>query len=273
VLIDWFTVGAQIVNFLVLMVLLKIFLYDRVIQAMDDREQNIASRLQKAEQERQTAKNRQKKLEEKEKQLDQKRDKLLTEAREAARSKREELEQKARSEVDALRDRWTEALEQEKDNFARDLQRTAMQQALAVSRRVIRDMAGEDFQVRLVDTFTERIRAMDAEEKGKLVEGLDEKDTAAVVLSGSEVSSSQRKKITRLVHEEIHRELDVDYRTDSNLLGGIELRIHGRKIAWNPQEYLDELEEHVLQALEEASEEEETVEDDGGREKEKKESD
>jgi F-type H+-transporting ATPase subunit b len=273
VLIDWFTVGAQIANFLILMVLLKIFLYDRVIQTMDEREQNISARLHEAEQERQTAKDRQKKVEEKENQLGQKRDKLLTEAREAARSKREELEQKARSEVDAQRDRWTEALEQEKENFARDLQRAAAQQALAVSRRVIRDMAGEDFQNRLVDTFSERIRAMDDEEKRELVEDLKEKNTSAVVLSGSEVSSSQRKKITRLVHEEIHPELEVDYRTGDDLSSGIELRIHGKKIAWNPQEYLDELEEHVLQALEEAFPAEEAAEAGGGSEKEKKESD
>lgn len=272
-LIDWFTVGAQIANFLILMVLLKIFLYDRVIQAMDEREQKIAGRLREAEQERQTAEDREKKVKEKERQLDQKRDKLLTEAREAARSKREELEQKARSEVETLRERWTEVLEQEKENFARDLQRAAAQQALAVSRRVIRDMAGEDFQKRLVDTFTERIRAMAAEEKGKLIEGVDEKETSATVFSGFEVSSSQRRKITRLVHEEIHPELDIDYQTGDDPASGIELRFHGKKIAWNPQEYLAELEEHVLQALEEASPAEETAEDGGGREKEKEESD
>lgn len=251
-LIDWFTVGAQIVNFLVLMVLLKIFLYDRVIQAMDEREQNIASRLQEAAQKRQNAEEHQKRVEGKEKDLDQKRDKLLTEAREAARSKREELEQEARSEVDALRDRWTEALDGEKENFARDLQKTAMQQALAVSRRVLKDMAGEDFQDRLIDTFAERIRAMDAEEKAELVKGLDKKETSAVVLSGAEVSSSKRKKITRLVHAEIHPELEIDYRTDADLLGGIELRIHGKKVSWDPGRYLADLEESVLQALEEA---------------------
>jgi F-type H+-transporting ATPase subunit b len=129
------------------------------------------------------------------------------------------------------------------------------------------------FEMRPVDTFSERIRAMDDEEKRELVEDLKEKNTSAVVLSGSEVSSSQRKKITRLVHEEIHPELEVDYRTGDDLSSGIELRIHGKKIAWNPQEYLDELEEHVLQALEEAFPAEEAAEAGGGSEKEKKESD
>jgi F-type H+-transporting ATPase subunit b len=55
VLIDWFTVAAQIVNFLILMALLKYFLYDRVVKAMDEREEKIHSRLQQAESLRQEA--------------------------------------------------------------------------------------------------------------------------------------------------------------------------------------------------------------------------
>ncbi len=36
-LIDWFTIIAQIINFLVLVALLKYFLYGRILQAMDRR--------------------------------------------------------------------------------------------------------------------------------------------------------------------------------------------------------------------------------------------
>ena len=46
--IDWFTVVAQIVNFLILVWLLKKFLYGPIIRAMDDRERRIASRLEEA---------------------------------------------------------------------------------------------------------------------------------------------------------------------------------------------------------------------------------
>jgi len=46
--IDWFTVVAQIVNFLILVGLLKKFLYGPIIRAMDDRERRIASRLEEA---------------------------------------------------------------------------------------------------------------------------------------------------------------------------------------------------------------------------------
>jgi len=46
--IDYFTIFAQIINFLVLVLLLKHFLYGRIIKAMDEREKRIESQLQEA---------------------------------------------------------------------------------------------------------------------------------------------------------------------------------------------------------------------------------
>src|SRR6266704_2311996 len=42
-LIDWFTVGAQFINFIVLVLLMKRFLYRPILEAMAAREQRIAA--------------------------------------------------------------------------------------------------------------------------------------------------------------------------------------------------------------------------------------
>jgi hypothetical protein len=55
--------------------------------------------------------------------------------------------------------------------------------------------------------------------------------------------------LTRLLHEKIHPDLDVDYRTDEGLGAGIELRAGGRKVSWSLGHYLDELEEKDIEAL------------------------
>jgi len=44
-LIDWFTVVAQVVNFLILVWLLKRFLYRPILNAIDAREKRIATKL------------------------------------------------------------------------------------------------------------------------------------------------------------------------------------------------------------------------------------
>jgi F-type H+-transporting ATPase subunit b len=44
-LIDWFTVGAQALNFLILVWLMKRFLYQPILHAIDAREKRIAAKL------------------------------------------------------------------------------------------------------------------------------------------------------------------------------------------------------------------------------------
>ncbi|MFA5322312.1 MAG: hypothetical protein WC373_06520, partial [Smithella sp.] len=47
--IDWFVLFCQIFNFLLLMYLLKRFLYGRILKAMDDREAKISARFAEAD--------------------------------------------------------------------------------------------------------------------------------------------------------------------------------------------------------------------------------
>ncbi len=54
-LIDWFTVLAQVANFLILMWLLKRFLYKPILRAIDDRETRIAETLRQAEEQKKAA--------------------------------------------------------------------------------------------------------------------------------------------------------------------------------------------------------------------------
>ncbi len=48
-LIDWFTVVAQAINFLILVWLLKRFLFKPILHAIDEREKGIANQLAQAE--------------------------------------------------------------------------------------------------------------------------------------------------------------------------------------------------------------------------------
>ena len=48
-LIDWFTVGAQALNFLILVWLMKRFLYKPILHAIDEREKRVATELANAD--------------------------------------------------------------------------------------------------------------------------------------------------------------------------------------------------------------------------------
>ena len=90
-LIDWFTVAAQVVNFLILVWLLKRFLYKPVLAAIDEREKRIATQLQDAEKKKAEALKEQAEFQHKNEELDHQRVALLADAATAAKTEREKL--------------------------------------------------------------------------------------------------------------------------------------------------------------------------------------
>lgn len=110
-LIDWFTIVAQIFNFLILLWLLKRFLYKPILNAMDEREQKITYRLREAQRAEQEAEQEAQEFREKAAELDSQRDRLILEARNEAEALRKELLHQARQEVDQAQERWYRSIQ------------------------------------------------------------------------------------------------------------------------------------------------------------------
>jgi len=94
-LIDWFTVIAQIINFLILVFLLKHFLYGRIINAMDQREARITARLEEAEAQKKEAENEAAMFKLKNQNFNSEREEMFSNAKEESESFRKDLMQKA----------------------------------------------------------------------------------------------------------------------------------------------------------------------------------
>src|SRR4249919_3833463 len=100
-LIDWFTVVAQVVNFLILVWLLKRFLYGPILNAIDAREKRIATELADAEAKKTEAQKERDKFEHKNEVFDQQRAALLSQAMDEAKGERQRRLDTARQESDA----------------------------------------------------------------------------------------------------------------------------------------------------------------------------
>jgi len=111
---DWFTVVAQIVNFLILVALLKRFLYGPIVRAMDRRETAIATRMEAADKRIDEAEQERMRYEKLARELAEAKDELRLKARKEAEQLRETLLKEAREEVDMSRAKWHEALRSER---------------------------------------------------------------------------------------------------------------------------------------------------------------
>src|ERR1039458_5722970 len=101
-LIDWFTVGAQAINFIILVWLLKRFLYKPILDAVDAREKRVATELADADAKKAEAKKERDEFQHKNAEFDQQRAALLSKATQDAKAERQRLLGEARQAADAL---------------------------------------------------------------------------------------------------------------------------------------------------------------------------
>lgn len=249
-LVDWFTVIAQIVNFLILVGLLKHFLYDRIVRAMDDRERRIQTRLEEAGDKRKEADREAESYRRKNEELNKKRDQMLTEAREEADRRLKELTREARDQVDESRNRWLDSLEKEKHAFLKDLKQLTAREVYALSRRALKDMAEAELEERMAEVFVGKLKELKKDHKDAVMEAIRKDENKAVVRSGFEISTAGRQKITKAVREEIAESAEITYDTVPDMIMGIELKVQGEKVVWSIRDYLLELEERAKNAIE-----------------------
>lgn len=259
---DPVTVIAQIINFLLLLYLLKRFLYGPILNIMAEREERIARRMQQAREREEEADEEAREYREKRRELEERREELMAEAREEAGQRREELLEEARTEVDAIEERWHEALRDERDAFLRELRRRTAEQLTSVARRALRDLAGAELQERVTDVFQDRLREMSEHEREQMHEALLASEHNPSITSAFPLSAQQREGLAAIVREVLATERALDFRVSDELLCGLELSAGGRKVAWSIDSYIDAVEEAIDEALqrEMAGEEEEPAE-------------
>src|SRR5664279_4341700 len=101
-LIDWFTVGAQTLNFLILVWLMRRYLYKPILHAIDTREKRIATELADADAKEAEARKERDEFQRKNEDLDHQRAELLRKATDDANTERQRLLSEARQAADAL---------------------------------------------------------------------------------------------------------------------------------------------------------------------------
>jgi len=247
-LIDWFTVAAQIVNFLVLVALLKRFLWGRLVSAIDEREKRIAAHLSEADTKCKQAEELKEQAQAETAALGEKRNQMILSAQHQAEDERTALVQRARDEVRGLEARWRQDLEREQAAFLDGLKRRAAAEMLTVIRRALADLAGTDIQQCATRTFLEKIRKLDTSALRDLI---GEKLT---VMSAVEVPPATQREIQSTLEERLGAPVPLQFQRVPSMAWGIELRGNGRRIGWTPDSYVESLEENLREALERRAE-------------------
>lgn len=244
--IDWLTVIAQMANFLILMLLLKRFLYRPVIEAMDNREQLIASRLEKAGLRESDAIDTIHSYNHKIAALESDRELLMEKARKDTEIKRLELLKTARREIADKRIGWQRQVALEKHNFLIALKQMAVQSVQIIARRAIKDMADTDLENQIIEMFIKQLKSLD----GPGLDVIAQTDALVEIKTAFKIEQATRSRLIQIVKNCLGEQHEVVFAEAPDIMCGIELTSDGRRLSWTLTHYLDELEQRMQGHLE-----------------------
>ncbi|KAF0866608.1 F0F1 ATP synthase subunit B [Pseudomonas sp. LD120] len=242
-LIDWFTVSAQVLNFLILVWLMKRFLYQPVLNAIAAREAKIAAELKDAAETKARAHQQQSQFEAKNQAFDEQRAALLSQATEAANAERARLLAQARQAAEAASAMRAKALLSEHQHLHTQIVQRTQQQVYQISRQVLADLAGSCLEQQACEVFIQRLRALDPTAQEALVIALKAStaDEPVLLRSAFELPAAQRAAIQAALEAAAAQALRLRFETAPELVSGIELSAKGVKLAWSIAQYLDAL--------------------------------
>jgi len=250
-LINWFTVVAQAINFLILVWLLKRFLYKPVLDAIDAREKGIAAQLAEAEAKVAEGQKERDDFQHKNEAFDKERVALLKKATDEANAERQRLLDEARKDADALRAKRQEALRTEQRNLSQEITRWTQREVFAITRKTLADLATTSLEERMGEVFVGRLRGMTGEAKDRLTAALKTSHDSALVRSAFDLPAAQRNAIESAVKETFDAKTQVQFQTAPDLVSGIELSAGGQKVAWSIADYLATLQKSAGELLHE----------------------
>jgi F-type H+-transporting ATPase subunit b len=248
-LIDWFTVIAQVINFLILVWLLKRFLYRPILDAIDAREKRIAAKIADADAKEIKAQKQRDEYQHKNEVFDQQRNAHINDVLEAVRTERAQLLDATRQESDDLRARLQQALRNEQRSLNEDISRRAREEVFSIARKALFDLAGASLEERMTDIFLDRLRELNPAQIAEWKSVLKSSPMPLRVRTAFKLPAQQCTAIETAVAQLLGKQKQIEFDIVPDLISGIEISANGQKIAWSIADYLDSLASSVDQLL------------------------
>lgn len=248
-LIDWFTVAAQLLNFLILVWLLKRFLYRPILDAIDARERRVAEELAQADATRDKARAEQAHYREQREALEAQRSALLAQATADAEAERQRLIETARQNAAEQDARRARQLASQAQALQLALAGRAQDEVFAICRKALGDLADAELEAQMVAMLVRRLRAADDEEVSALVQAFEDASAPLTVRSAFVLSEVDRSTLQEALQAVLGIAQPPRFETAPDLVAGIEIAAGGQTLGWSIADYLASLQTGVGEVL------------------------
>jgi F-type H+-transporting ATPase subunit b len=245
--VDWITTIAQIINFLILVYLLRRFLYGPIIKAIGRREKDIADRVAAAQRQTEVAEANFELYKQKMEEFAQEKDALLQAAKQAAVDARTKLLDELRAEIETLKQSWKTEVLREQQDFLTGAGNVINEQACLIARHALTDLAEVELEATVVQRFEQRLATLDNVDKAQLARSAEQADL--IIETVFPLSPALEASLSHAVHQVIAPNAALQFSLQPDLICGIALKGDGFKVEWNFDHYMKNLEIDLARQL------------------------
>jgi F-type H+-transporting ATPase subunit b len=240
--IDAFTLGAQIFNFALLVVLLRVVLYRPILDAIRRREEEVAGRLEDARASREQAEEEADRYRRETERLERERARRISEAEREAAALEERLKAEVLEEVEILRKEWHQSLDREREGFLAELRTLIAREAFSIAEETLRTLANARLEEEAVRVFVRSLGDLAADERAQFEHAAGSAEGPLRVRSAIPIADEQRAVVLRALEQWLGDGIDVVFDVDRGLALGIEVVAADRKLGWSVASHLASLE-------------------------------
>jgi len=244
-LVDWFTILAQAANFLILVFLLKRFLFTPVLKAIDERESKIAHSIQAAEVKMEDAEKTRDLYQEKLENLERQQAERMQELAEQIEQERQRKLALLKTEAETESDRYRVAIQTEADEFAQAFKRQLGTAVMTALERCLQDLSSQSLEQRMVERLAEKLGEPEIERlQSPENEDRAEPENAIRIASTWSLLPQQRQILETAIAANTSiwpLEGTIQYESDASRICGLSIHWGGMQLDWNVDDYLSSL--------------------------------
>lgn len=218
--IDWWTLGVQAVNVLILIWLLGRFFWRPVAAMIDQRRAEAQRILAEAESKRSQAAAALAEIERTRAGFAQEREAILAEAREAAERERAARLAEAAKEATSLQEAASAAIDKEKEAADRAWAERASRLAVDIAGRLVARLDGPSVRAAFLEGLLKNIRSL----SGPARQAVAADGVALEAISATPLDPADQERCRALIGEAFGASPQIAFKVDPALIAGLELR-------------------------------------------------
>lgn len=223
--LNWGTFILEIINFLVLVWLLKHFLYQPVKAVVARRRERITAELEEADVRQKEAEALREQYENRLVDWENEREEARRVLQQEMEAERNRLSERLQQELAAEREKAAVLAERQLEELARKNEAQALEQGARFVSRLLEDIASPEVQARLLELLLKELKQLPPAQRDALQAKDNDKAVQVVVLSAFPLSDAVKERLTQRVDSLVAGNHVYEWREDRKLIAGLRITV------------------------------------------------